>query len=197
MNQITGQGKINYYDYYDNREKGKLRKAEELKDNCYQSMKNTIEAKYKEKGEIFKQKRVDTKRSVEELQKFLLEEKIRKGDRKFKNEYRDILETQVKMKKQPQKFKVNDSGPDIEEPDFRSSQSKREMYMIPGINSISPFAKSQQKGKFALGEHYTKMKNYIDHKQVSYYFLTFSLYRLALPWQTRMLKLCVPVTATI
>mmetsp|Transcript_12397 Transcript_12397/g.12439 ORF Transcript_12397/g.12439 Transcript_12397/m.12439 type:complete len:205 (+) Transcript_12397:1176-1790(+) len=67
------------------------------------------------------------------------------------------------MKKQPRKFKVSDIDPETNE--VKSSQSKREMFMIPGINSVSPYVKAQQKGKVALGEHYSKMKNYIGNNQ--------------------------------
>ena len=40
--------------------------------------------------------------------------------------------------------------------------------MIPGINSVSPYVKAQMKGQVPLGEHYLKMKSYINKSKVSY-----------------------------
>uniref|UniRef100_A0A7S3NSH1 Uncharacterized protein n=1 Tax=Euplotes crassus TaxID=5936 RepID=A0A7S3NSH1_EUPCR len=61
VSQITGQGRINYNDYFDEREKQKTQKAEELKENCYQSMKSTIEAKQKFKNDLSSQRREEAK----------------------------------------------------------------------------------------------------------------------------------------
>lgn len=61
VSQITGQGRINYNDYFDEREKQKMQKAEELKENCYQSMKNTIDAKQKFKNDLSSQRREEAK----------------------------------------------------------------------------------------------------------------------------------------
>ena len=170
IRKMAGGNDANYYDYYHTREKSKQLKAEELKDNCYQSMKNTIEQNYKNEREIIKRKQEEAKLSANELQNYLKEERMKKGDRKFKNEYRSILESQVKMKNKEAKFKINDfevsnSGCESEK------RGKNEMYMIPGINSVSPFVNTQAKGHAPLGEHYSKMKNYINSNRVNYLFL--------------------------
>ena len=45
---------------------------------------------------------------------------MKKNDRKLKNEYRNILETQVKMKNQQSKFKINDF--EVSSSDFGSEK---------------------------------------------------------------------------
>lgn len=166
IRKIAGGDGKSYYDYYDTREKHKQQKAKELKDNCYQSMRTTIDKNYKNIGETSRKRQEEAKRSADELQKYLLEVKLKKGDRKQKNEYRSILESQIKMKSQPSKFKINDF--DVNNSELGNNKNgNSELYMIPGINSVNPYANNQNKGQAALGEHYSKMKGYINSHEVS------------------------------
>ena len=131
-------------------------------------MKDTIDQNHKNLSDMRIKRVEEAKRSAEELQKFHNDERMRRGDRTFKNEYRNILESQVKMKNMPHKFKINDLDNMGDDVSNINTSRKGEMYMIPGLNSVSPYVKNHSKGKVALGEHYSKMKNYIDHNKVRF-----------------------------
>ena len=91
--------KYSFYDYYDQREKDKLRKTEELKENSYKDMKNTIDRNYRSINEMGKKNRIKAEQSAQELQQFLDDEKQRRvNDRMMRQQYRGILDTQVKIK---------------------------------------------------------------------------------------------------
>jgi hypothetical protein len=163
IDKITGLDKRSFYDYYNDREVGKIKKSGEMKDVSYKSMRDTIDRNNKNIHQMSIQKREDAKKSVEELQNFHMHERNRKQhEKEMQKEYRSILETQVKMKQSPGRFNPNYTGPaEIE------TSSDSNMFMIPGINSISPYVKHTMKSQIGLGEHFSKMKNYIDKDKVS------------------------------
>jgi len=163
VQRITNVDKMSCYDYYDQREKNKLKKAGVMKEDSYKSMKDVIDQNHRNVQEMGKKRREDAQKSAQELQQYLEDEKQRKiNDRVMQQEYRGILETQVKIKNK------NDLQDDFvgDEP-ARGDSSMGEMYMVPGLNSISPYLKEQRKGQALLGEHSMKMKRYIDKNNVS------------------------------
>lgn len=91
--------KYSFYDYYDQREKDKIRKTEELKENSYKDMKNTIDRNYRSINEMGKKKRIQAEQSAQELQQFLESEKQKRAnDRMMRQQYKGILDTQVRIK---------------------------------------------------------------------------------------------------
>ena len=158
VKKISGVDKMSFYDYYDQREKDKMKKAGELKESSYKDMKNTIDKNYRNIQEVGRQRREDAQRSAQELQQFLDDEKQRKAnERVMQQQYRGILEAQVKIKKQHNSLETqigNEAATEIE----AEGTSLGEMYMVPGINSVSPYLKKQRKGEAPLGEHLMKMK---------------------------------------
>ena len=134
--KIGSYDKYSFYDYYDQREKDKSKKAGELKDNSYRDMKNTIDRNYRSMNEMNRMKRVQAEKSAQELQQYLDDERQRKIDERImQQQYRGILETQVKIKNQPS---INGTGEDGVEP----SKSGGAL-MIPGINSVSQYSKKK------------------------------------------------------
>jgi len=163
VQKITNIDKMSYYDYYDQREKNKLRKADEMKEISYKTNKNVIDQNHRNVQEMGKKRREDAQKSAHELNQYLEDERQKKiNDRVMQQEYRGILETQVKIKNQ------NDRQDNIlAEETTGGDHSMGEMYMVPGLNSISPYLKQQRKGQAHLGEHSMKMKHYIDKNSVS------------------------------
>lgn len=161
VKKITGADKKSFYDYYDERERDKRRKTEELKDYSYKSMKSKIDENQRNIQEMGRKRRQEAQKSAAELQKYLEDERQRKiNERVMQQEYKNILESQVKFKHQID---------DLDNKQLRAVNSELpeaarlgEMYMVPGINSVSPYLKQQRKGQVALGEHYMKMKKYIE-----------------------------------
>lgn len=99
VRKISGVDKMSFNDYYDQREKNQMKKTEELKDSSYKDMKNTIDRNYRGIQEVGRQRREDAQRSAQELQQFLDDEKQRKANEKImQQQYRGILEAQMKMK---------------------------------------------------------------------------------------------------
>ena len=158
---ISQADKKSFFEYYDDRDKEKIKKSEKLKENSYKDMRAKIEQNHRNMNELGKKRREDAERSVQELQQYWNDEKERRAKEKFiQKQYKDILETQVKMRSQKDKSDFNNIG--ISEPVLDSNQINGEMYMVPGINSVSPYVKQQRQGQPPLGEHYHKMKKYID-----------------------------------
>jgi hypothetical protein len=124
-------------------------------------MRDTIDRNNKNIGQMSAQKREDTKRSVNDLQNFHTQERqIKQNAKVMQQEYRGILENQMKIKNSSNRF--GQSPLEVE------TQGDGNMYMVPGINSVSPYTKHNNKGQVALGEHYLKMKSYIDKDKVCF-----------------------------
>ena len=122
-------------------------------------MRDTIDRNYKNIGQMSAQKREDTKRSVNDLQNFHSHERqIKQNAKVMQQEYRGILENQVKIKNSSNRY--GQSSLEVE--------TQYPVYMVPGINSVSPYTKHNNKGQVALGEHYLKMKSYIDKDKVCF-----------------------------
>lgn len=168
VRKIAAPDVVSFYDYYNNREKEKLTKANKMKEETYMSMKHTIEQNHRNENEQNRQKREEAKRSAQELQQYHDDEKRRKAnEREMQQQYRGILESQVKIKNQAEKSN------DIDFMDTASvanggNVNTGEMFMVPGINSVSPYLKMQRKGQVSLGEHYMKMKQFIDTDKVKF-----------------------------
>ena len=134
--KIGSYDKYSFYDYYDQREKDKSKKAGELKDNSYKDMKNTIDRNYRSINEMNKMKRVQAEQSAQELQQYLDDEKQRRiNERIMQQQYRGVLETQVKIKNQPE---LNETIEATSEAGKTAA-----IYMIPGINSVSQYSKKK------------------------------------------------------
>lgn len=165
-NKIAAPEKLSFADYYDQREKQKIQKSEELKQDSYQNMKQSIERNHRNIHEIGKKRREDAQKSVNELNQYYADEKQRKNnERVMQQQYRGILETQMKMKNQFDKFDAN-YATTVNSDLSGGKAGQGEMYMVPGINSVSPYLKKQRKGQVALGEHFMKMKQVIEKDKV-------------------------------
>lgn len=137
--KIGSYDKYSFYDYYDHREKEKSKKAGALKDSSYKDMKNTIDRNYRSINEMNKMKRVQAEQSAQELQQFLDDEKQRRiNERMMQQQYRGVLETQVKIKSHPE---LNETA------EVTSESGKNAVFMIPGINSVSQYSKKISNNK--------------------------------------------------
>lgn len=122
-------------------------------------MKSKIEQNHRDVNEMSRKRRDDAQQSVKELNQFISDENDRKArERYVQQQYKGILETQVKMK--TSRERAEETG--LDDQLAGDSKTTGEMYMVPGINSVSPYVKQQRKGQPPLGEHHIKMKRYID-----------------------------------
>lgn len=162
-NIISGADKKSFFEYYDDRDKKKMQRSEEMKADSYLDMKTKIDQNHRNVNELGRKRREDAEKSVQELHQYFNDEKDKRTREKFvQQQYKGILETQVKMKTSRERgvdFNGNEEGGD-------NSPNTGEMYMVPGINSVSPYVKQQRKGEPPLGEHHIKMKRYIDKDKV-------------------------------
>jgi hypothetical protein len=161
VRKITGVDKMSFYDYYDERERDKKRKTDELKEHSYKSMKTKIDENQRNVQEMGRKRREEAQKSAAELQKYLEDERQRKiNEKAMQNQYKNILESQVKFKHQIDD--IDNKNLNIVNSESSKATRMGEMCMVPGINSVSPYLKQQRKGQVVLGEHYMKMKKYIE-----------------------------------
>jgi len=97
--KISQADKKSFFDYYNDRDKQKLQRTEEMKEDSYKDMKLKIDQNYRNINEMNRKRREDAENSVQELQKYLDDEKNKRiREKMIQQQYKGILETQVKIK---------------------------------------------------------------------------------------------------